>query len=344
MRGSGRPTIVDLAAAAGVSVSTVDRVLNGRDPVRQVTADKVLEAAEQIGFRGLTAMRHRVANSRPVGRLGFLLQHHTQKEYRQWGELLADATRASSLIHGRPTIRFLDDLTPEHVAENLVSLSREVDAVALVAADHPRINHAVDMLAADGKPVITLITDLTASGVTGHVGIDDLKKGRTAAWFIDGLSRRSGAVGLILGNGRYMSQDMAEAGFRGYMREKAARLKVLQTDATLEDNEQAFAITNNLLEGNPDLAGIYVAGGGIGGVIAALRAKPAPGCVVVVNELTDETRYALIDGIVDVVLSHPAEKMALTAIDTMARALLGQIGDGRRRHFLPFEIFTSQNI
>ena len=30
-----RPTIADLAVAAGVSVATVDRVLNGRHPVRE---------------------------------------------------------------------------------------------------------------------------------------------------------------------------------------------------------------------------------------------------------------------------------------------------------------------
>ena len=37
-----RPTIRDLAEAAGVSVATVDRVLNGRHPVREETARQIL--------------------------------------------------------------------------------------------------------------------------------------------------------------------------------------------------------------------------------------------------------------------------------------------------------------
>ena len=41
-----RPTIADLARTAGVGISTVDRVLNGRDPVRRATAERVLAAAE----------------------------------------------------------------------------------------------------------------------------------------------------------------------------------------------------------------------------------------------------------------------------------------------------------
>jgi len=43
---SKRPTVSDLAGAAGVSVATVDRVLNQRHPVREGTADRVLRAAE----------------------------------------------------------------------------------------------------------------------------------------------------------------------------------------------------------------------------------------------------------------------------------------------------------
>ena len=44
-----RMGMVDLAAAAGVSVATVDRVLNGREAVRDDTRVRVAEAAQRIG-------------------------------------------------------------------------------------------------------------------------------------------------------------------------------------------------------------------------------------------------------------------------------------------------------
>ena len=43
-----RPTVEDIASAAGVSVATVDRVINNRLPVKKQTAERVLAAAEQI--------------------------------------------------------------------------------------------------------------------------------------------------------------------------------------------------------------------------------------------------------------------------------------------------------
>jgi len=45
-----RPTVHDIAAAAGVSLATVDRVLNQRPGVRHVTREKVENAIREIGY------------------------------------------------------------------------------------------------------------------------------------------------------------------------------------------------------------------------------------------------------------------------------------------------------
>ncbi|HEY9346869.1 MAG TPA: LacI family DNA-binding transcriptional regulator, partial [Inquilinus sp.] len=71
---SRRPTIADLATAAGVSVATVDRVLNQRHPVREGTAGRVLRAAEAIGYHATTLLQQRLRGELPVRTFGFLLQ------------------------------------------------------------------------------------------------------------------------------------------------------------------------------------------------------------------------------------------------------------------------------
>ena len=55
-----RPTIPDLAEAAGVSVATVNRVLSGAGNVRLATRERVQQAAEEIGFYGLGSIQARV--------------------------------------------------------------------------------------------------------------------------------------------------------------------------------------------------------------------------------------------------------------------------------------------
>lgn len=46
-----RATVHDVARTAGVSLATVDRVLNDRTGVRAATAEKVEAAIAEIGFR-----------------------------------------------------------------------------------------------------------------------------------------------------------------------------------------------------------------------------------------------------------------------------------------------------
>src|SRR5438552_1793647 len=51
-------TIDNVAAAAGVSIATVSRVLNQTTPVAAETMERVLAAVEQLGYVPQTAARH----------------------------------------------------------------------------------------------------------------------------------------------------------------------------------------------------------------------------------------------------------------------------------------------
>ena len=303
-----RPTIADLARAAGVSVSTVDRVLSGRDAVRQGTAQQVLAAAERIGFYAVGALKQRLRVERPERSFGFLLQQPTRSFYRLLGEALVAETAACASVRGRARLEFLDDLRPELVAERLLKLGRHCDAVAVVAADHPRIAAAVDQLARDGVAVFALISGLTAAGCAGYVGLDNWKVGRTAAWTVTHVCKQPGAVGIFVGSHRYRCQDVCEMSFRSYFREQAPEFRLLEPLTTFEEARYAHEAASGLLRRHPDLVGLYVAGGGISGVIQALRdAGPQVyrNLVTVGHELMDHTRSGLIDGVLTLVLSHP---------------------------------------
>ncbi|TJW72089.1 MAG: LacI family transcriptional regulator, partial [Mesorhizobium sp.] len=65
-----RPTIRDLAQAAGVSVATVNRILSGTVSVRPKTVQRVQSAAEEIGFYGIGAIDDRAKKLSPHHRFG----------------------------------------------------------------------------------------------------------------------------------------------------------------------------------------------------------------------------------------------------------------------------------
>ena len=88
---ANRPTIHDVAREAGVSSATVDRVLNGRERVREDTARKVYEAAQLIGYHAAPLIGQRVHAELPRLRLGLVLHKERQAFYQAFK---AEAERA----------------------------------------------------------------------------------------------------------------------------------------------------------------------------------------------------------------------------------------------------------
>jgi LacI family transcriptional regulator len=334
-----RSTIADLADASGVSISTIDRILNGRHPVRKVTGDKVLAAAEAIGFYATPALRERLGVGQPVIRLGFLLQQSNRPYYRALAVALEQVAQlAGPRVH--LTVEHMDDLTPEAVAARMIEMGGRVDALAAISAEHPRITQAIEALALQNVPVFGLISGLTAACGTGYVGLDNWKVGRTAGWAIANLCKVPGRVAILFGNHRYRCQEMNETGFRSYFREHAPEFTLLEPMSTFEDRRIARALTEDILLREPDLAGLYVCGGGITGALEALK-NSGRKLVTIGHELMEPTRVALMDGILTMVIAHPTTRMLQAAVEAMCDAASGQPPG---QHMIGFDIYTAENI
>jgi LacI family transcriptional regulator len=339
-----RPTIADLARQSGVSVATVDRVLNRRLPVREETAFRVVAAAEAIGYHATGLLKQRMAEV-PQRTFGFLLQKRNDEFYRALAQELVNATRAASFIRGRPVVEFIDELVPSLIAGRLREAGRRANGLAVVAVDHPHVNEAIEELAQKGVPVFALLTDVTAPSRAGYLGIDSRKAGRTAAWAISRLAREPGKVGVLLGTHRYLGQELAEISFRSYFREHAPQFQLLETVVDLEDDRIAYEATLDLLGKNGTLCGIYLAGGGMKGMIGALRDERAGEKVIAVcNELLPYTRAALIDGVIDLAIATPLSLLATKLVEAMARAAEGGSLDGMTQVQLHAELYISENI
>ncbi len=314
-----RPTITDLAKQAGVSVATVDRVLNRRLPVREDTAIRVVQAAEAIGYHATGLLRRRLTEI-PQRRFGFLLQKR-DAFYQKLGKDLADATKAASFIEGKPVIEHVDELVPSIMAGRIREMAPRIDALAVVAVDHPLVVEAVEAVIAMGKPVFTLLSDISAAVKTGHIGLDGRKVGRTAAWTISRTARGPGKIGILVGSHRYSNQELAEISFRSYMREFAPEFTLLEPIVNLDDERIAYEAVTDMVDSNPDLVAIYGCGGGQDGMIRALRDESAGRRIVAVcNELTATTRAALIDGTIDLLLGTPTEAISRRIVELMTKA------------------------
>ncbi|MDQ0454573.1 LacI family DNA-binding transcriptional regulator [Rhizobium paknamense] len=342
MRG---PTIQDLAKAANVSVATVDRILNGRARVREETVRKVQEAAHRLGFYGANAIRQRALSDRPELHFGIVLQKERHHFYQSFASLLQEKAKALTNRRVRLTLRFAQSTVPRDLADLLASMAGHVHAVAATGLDHPHVTAAVADLKERGIPTFSLLSDFAQGVRESYIGANNLKVGRTAGWLTASIARTPGKIGVFIGGHRFHGHELRETGFRSYLREYAPEFELLNPQANLETRQLTYEATCDLLEKHQDLVALYVAGGGMEGAIAAMREMRKPGEVVLlVNELTPESRQALLDRLVSIVMATPLSELCDELLAMMIHSAEQGMAETPGQRFLPIQLLTPESI
>ena len=339
-----KATIRDVAAAAGLSVSTVNRALHEPEKVRHETMLAVVQAAESIRFYGIGAIKKRAQFARPRVRVAVLLLQRHRMLYRMLGQAL-EAARAHSGREITMRIEHLDELSAQSVSDSLETLAANADVVGVVSIEHPIVAATIERLSERGVKVFALISQLTARCSVGYVGLDAWKVGRTAGWAFYSICKQPGKIGILVGNHRYRCQETNESGFRSYFREHPSGFELLEPQSTFESATIARDVTELLLSRHQDLKGLFISGGGAPGALAALRdSRRAKEIVAVGYELTEATRAALLDGTLNFVISHPLDLLAKEALQAMIQAVDGGPSFPPQSISLPFEIYTPENL
>lgn len=340
-----RPTIADVALAAGVSVATVDRVLNGRLPVREETSKKVFSAAEKIGFHGTNIIRQRMLADLPSYNLGFILRKERHAFYQAFAAELEAAALAVKDRRLQVQIQYARSGEPAELAGLILGMRGKVHAVGATGPDHHDVTAAVSALKEKGIPTFSLLSDLAQGVREVYLGTNNMKVGRTAAWMVSKLSRTPGKVLLLLGGHRFHGHFLRETGFRSYMREYAPEFEVMDALVNLETRRLTYELLMETLSRHEDLVGLYCTGGGMEGAIEALKeANRGERLVCLVNELTPESRQALLERRLAGVLQTPLRELCTDLIATMVHTIEHGMAETPGQRFLPAQLWVPESL
>ncbi len=293
----------EIAAQAGLSEATVDRVLNRRGGVRASTVQEV--------HRAVADLERQQAQLQVTGQT-FMLDVVVQAPDR-----FCTAVRSAleaELPSLRPAViraRFRL-LTGATVADTVCALERVLrngsHGVVVKAPDVPEVVAVVARLSAAGIPVVTLVTDLPTSDRSAYVGLDNRAAGGTAAYLLTQLlGERDGDILVVRGRGSFRGEDDREMGFRSTLRAIApGRGQVDVVDEQSRPGELADRVSAELRR-RPGLAATYSMYAGAGGNTAVLDAFDILGrrCLAsVAHDLDEENTVLLRQGRLTAVLHH----------------------------------------
>jgi LacI family transcriptional regulator len=317
----GKPTVHDIAREAGVSLATVDRVLNERAGVRDKTVARVRAAVSRLGYvRDLSAAN--LARQRHY-RLVFLLPDTTSQFLRALHDAVVESTVALRLDRCEIEVRHVSVGDPVALMAAFEQIeAAAVDGVAVMANETPVVRDRIARLKAQGVAVVALITDQPNSERDHFVGIDNTAAGRTAAVLMGRFAGgRRGKIGIVVNS--MLARDMVERriGFDRVMAGQFPELTVMPTIEGRDDHALTERVVGQFLDANDGVIGMYCAGAGMRGMTKALVDRGlGDRLIVVAHDLTPHSREALESGVIDVVINQNAGHLARSA----ARVLKAQ--------------------
>ena len=340
-----RPTVHDIAETAGVSLATVDRVLNRRPGVKAATRERVEQAIHKIGFvRDMAAANLAKGRTYPLvfviprGSNSFMegLKFEVEQAIARSGhERTSIAIREVPRFDGGSLAAALDRLAADPPA-----------GVAVVAVDHPMVHDAISRLKDCGVAIVTLVSDLPGSMRDHFAGVDNIAAGRTAGSLMGRfLVGRAGKVAVVAGSMLVGDHRDRLEGFRKSLGDLNANIEILPVMEGQDDPDQVHGLVSECLRREDHLAGIYSLGAGNRGLIRALKDMPATASrpIVIAHELTPHTRVALQAGLIDAVLNQDAGHEVRSAIRVLkARADGIDVIDGQER--IRIDIFLKDNL
>ena len=339
-----RPTVHDIAREAGVSLATVDRVLNARPRVREQSVKLVQAAVEKLGYvRDVSAAN--LAKRREY-RFAFVIPDNKSQFVSTIRDGLADVGKAPGpdRISVEAILAPTDD--PNATARILLGLIVEkFHGVAIMCPETPQVRDAVTRLKQAGIAVVAIISDLPSSARDRFVGVDNVAAGRTAGALMGRfLDQKRGKVLVI--SGSLASRDSIERryGFDSIMAERFPTLDVLPTIESRNDSHRLIAIVRQVLTDHNDVIGIYALGSGNAAILDVLRATDTiRNATVIMHELTPITRAALEAEEVDVVIMQNVGHIIRSSLRVL-RAYLDKTEIIESQETIRIEIVMRENL
>jgi LacI family transcriptional regulator len=338
-----RPTVNDIAREAGVSLATVDRVLNDRPGVRPAKMKAVQDAIVQLGYvRDLAAAN--LARGRTY-RMAFVLPSSEGQFVRTLVEAVERVTRQSDARTAILVRRYPPD-DPHSIAAVLSALPQEeVAGVALMAPETPVVRDAVRALRARGVPVVALASDLPNTERDRFVGIDNVAAGRTAGMLMGRFLGPGAARVVVVGESMLLRESLERRlGFDLILQKRFAHLTALQTLETHGRATELAAVLREALAHSSDVRGIYLLGAGHRALSEALAGTGQAGRLTVIgHELTPQARAALESGTMDAVIMQNPGHVVRSALRVL-RAINDRAPIDEAQEQIRIEIVMRENL
>ena len=329
----------DIALEAGVSHTTVNRVLNERGSVSAETRARVVAAAKRLGVprlmpetrRGLVRFDAIIAgNNTPYFiRLNLAFQRSMQMLDKK------------VVIHRTLIQEEQDD--DDRIIHAILSPRQKRHGLIIAVHATDKIRDALSQVIKSGVPVVTLMSDIIEVPRMHYAGIDNYRAGRTAGYFMGRFAHSQGRIMVISNALEYQAHTDRFRGIFDVISENFPHLQCTSAYECHDHADRCYSAVTQALRKYPDIVGVYNTGAGSAGVVAALRKLELAGKIMFVgHEISDEHRRYIDEGIMDLVIDQDPDGQTLSCFQHLLYSC-GMVDDAPSSDPNEFRLFCREN-
>ena len=294
-----------IAAKAGVSRGTVDRVLHNRGQVKPETAEKVRTVMAELDFQPNTLGRA-LYLSRKKNKIGILVAFREPDFQKQVMEGVNSGI-AYAQQHGVETlVEFAPPGDPKAYLAALESLlASDIQGLALRGIDSPAVSRRLQIERDKKLPLIAYNQDVDATLRDCYVGQNSYQSGLCTAALMQQMLPPRGCLLMVGVDPLHASSEERIRGFSAHFRAQNSSLDISHVVYGDGDHNAVYCLVREKLAVLPDLTGIYVSGAGLSGAAQAVDDAGLSGKVKVVGfDVTDSNTAYLKKGAVQFLIDQ----------------------------------------
>lgn len=335
-------TIQKIAELSGVSRGTVDRVLHGRPNVNPMIREKVVRAAEKLGYQPPVPPK-----SADCRQAAILIPQWTDGHFNR--QIVSGIRKALRYIADPAFILTEQPLRTMTMQELLRAMDEQirsgVDGLIIRAENTPEVRAAIEQAVQKGVTVITYDADVPHSGRLCHAGQDLVRAGAIAAGVMARLIRPPEHVLIVTGNLRMEAHKGRVDGFCRRLLELGFSEDAYRVIETNEMPELTGELVAQALQADSRLHAVYMACQPLSGCIAGIRkARRTTRPHIVCNDLTPTAKRYLREGTVDFVIGQSFSQESFHAVLAMYQMLLRGAKPKRELYYTDVGLITQEML
>ena len=295
-------TLKDIAAAAGVSIGTVDRALKDRGRVNPQVAQHIKDLAKEMDYHPNKIASGLVNRSRNY-KIAVIL-HITGNDF--FNEVLKGVKKAEKEIrdYGMSV-----DIYIEKAIEN------GANAIIIVPINDPCISKKIRQLNKDNIPVVFLTAYLNRIAPLSSIHCDYYRSGRIGARLLQLISGGNGHVMAFFTSSAMFGNNSRKQGFESYFTEASTTLSLTGVIELTNNPVKNLSLVREELTIHPEVDHI-IFNGDSSIALSVLTELDRP-VKAVFYDFSAETKAALKSGLIDAAILQAPKDQGYQSVNVL---------------------------